>query len=410
MAATVLVTGHGPSVGAGLTRYVLPGLANPALEATEANAELRWRSAGTLSDLFVRIRTNNRGPSTITLRINGGAGNQSVAIGDSATGVFEDADTDAIVATDDTAYEIVTGAGGTAFSCSMISSLFAADTNTVTKFSASEGAFAGDNFTIFPGVVGIAFATLTEDETSVLLNAGGTLENLSVFVESNSRTTTCTIGSRVNEAAGNLSVSVTSTATGLFEDTSGSDTLVADDRINSFLTTLGSGGTIQWTWAAELTSTDGTFHLGTRNDSGIADPNIRFSSIGGIYNRSNSSTDFNMVLRRAALVSNLTSFHFQNSLNAATTVAFQVNDTDELSYSVPATTTGRFEDSASFNVLATDDVRHRIDASASSSGSIDPGPVVVMMGPAAAPEPAAATPMPVHNFGLVAPARGGRAY
>ncbi len=402
MAETILCTAHGSNIAASLTRFFRLGTAHTNAQATEADAEVRWRSAGTLTNLYARIRVNDRAASTIRLRVNTVNGNQILSIGGSATGEFEDTvNTDSISAADDTAYQVVTGAGGTDFTFAMISSLFDATTNTVQKFSISPGNFAADDLTFFLGLASLGNATNVEAEMEVLVNAGGTIENLYVFVLTNNRSgSTTTFGSRVNGGAGGLSVSVVASATGIFEDTAGSDTLSADDLINAFITTGAGGGTITYTVAVELTSTDETFHLCSRNDVGITFGNVRYSPLGGRFNRAQASTDFNMTIRRAAgVISNLTSFHNINGGDEAVTVALQVNDTDELSYSVSAASTGRFEDTTgSVNVVSTDDVRHKIDHSASTVGNFEPGPVVVMVGPAPA---VAAIPFPSHDFGLI---------
>ena len=90
------------NAAASTTLYLVCGVGARVASTTEAGAQVTYRSAGTLSLLYFRVYENSRGSSTFGTRVNGVNGNQSVSIGASTTGEFEDTvNTDSIVAGDE---------------------------------------------------------------------------------------------------------------------------------------------------------------------------------------------------------------------------------------------------------------------------------------------------------------------
>ena len=92
MAATLsLASSNINSQSASVTRFcaLLPGFHTVGSQA-EGNFQTTFRSGGTASNLYCRISANDRAASTLTLRIDGGNGNQAVTITSSTTGDFED--------------------------------------------------------------------------------------------------------------------------------------------------------------------------------------------------------------------------------------------------------------------------------------------------------------------------------
>lgn len=232
--------GAGISIAASTTRYFHLATNNRINDdqPTETNAQITYRSAGTFSNLYINILTNDRGTSTFRTRKNVGNGNMVVSI--TGTGKFEDiVNTDAVTAADEWNYSMVTGAGGTVFTFKITSVIFDATTNTVSRTGCdSNGSINTASSTLVGALAGDGPQTLTVDSTAgVVYRTAGTLNNFFVNVTVNPRTTTTEFRSRKNSANGNLVVTYLTGQTGIKEDLVNSDSIVIGDLINSAIVT-----------------------------------------------------------------------------------------------------------------------------------------------------------------------------
>jgi hypothetical protein len=82
----------------------------------------------------------------------------------------------------------------------------------------------------------------TEAVTKLIYQQSLTFKNLLVTLDTNSLSNTATVTLRKNAAAGNLTVSITSGATGVFEDTAHSDSFVATDTAGIEINCGGGSG------------------------------------------------------------------------------------------------------------------------------------------------------------------------
>lgn len=383
--------------GVGLTRYLTPGTGRNFGDVIEGEREVRFRLGGTLADLLINVFMNGvSAASTLSTRVNNLAGNQSLSIPASTTGVVEDTtNSDSISVADDVAYEMITGAGGTPLGFS-ISTTFDASANTVQKVSSSGGSMSATGERFF-SLHGTATSGTIEANVQFEVNGASTFRNMYVSVASNDRAVS-TVALRINGADGNLSVSIGASATGVFEDTASTDSIVANDLLN----VRGTGGAGNFlaldVIAFESVSTDDSFHLGHEGGIAISVIDDRFAAPGGQFNNSRVGADYGIKPRFAISVSNFGSDHSINGRNSATVVSAQRDGTDELSYSVPASTTGRFEDTDSVSWGAQEELRYLVAIGASTSGSFRPGPMGCMITTAAA---VAAVPFPILDFGLI---------
>jgi len=135
MSKTLLVTAFpngGSNTTAGATEYYwLVGHINKS--STEAQRDILFRTAGTLSGLYVRVQTNaTSASSTVRTRKNASNGSQTITIGSAATGEFEDTtNTDSVSAGDKLCVQTITGTGG-AINFRSQSTIFDATTDTCT--------------------------------------------------------------------------------------------------------------------------------------------------------------------------------------------------------------------------------------------------------------------------------------
>jgi len=218
------------------------GAGNAAI-TTEANAELVHRGLNaTLKALRVRVTTNARAAtSSVTTRKNNADTSQVATITASTTGTYTDLSNEvSVTAGDKVAYKLSIGSS---------SGSFRAPSITVNYESGGQAAvfWSGLGSYGYTNSVASRWATIPGGLTTqaVEANAQGycalasVISNLRAYVTS-ARTTDTTLSSRVNGAAGSMSVTLTASTTGAYEDTSNSETGAVDDLFG-VQTTTGTG-------------------------------------------------------------------------------------------------------------------------------------------------------------------------
>lgn len=216
------------------TRYasLLSGLAP---RSTESEVQYTMRATRTLRDMRVYAYAHSVN-ATITMMKNGGQ--DSLTVGVTGTGEFLDtSNTDSFVAGDEVDYEAFP-VGNTSLSVRSVE----ADTSSGLLGGSDDIVSSSTEFFPANGYVGVT--TEAEAETEAEDNA--TIQNL--FVNCFTYAETRTIRTRKNQANGAASVSVS--GTGLFEDTSNTDTLAAEDDL-SIQQDAGSSGTNGYLVAVE---------------------------------------------------------------------------------------------------------------------------------------------------------------
>lgn len=233
-------SGGGTST-ASTTKYG-PITSTMGVSTTESDAAARIHGAFTSKNLYFEVASNPRTTDTIIrTRINSADGNQTVTVGATQTGVFEDTThTDSLADGNDYNYSWTTGTGtGTINSR-------ACSTNLVS--TARQWVYAGGNVggAVFSAVGGptsyasfagnFAQAQATEADAQVKTFAQ-TVSKLAVSVSSNNvvpttGTLVLTVGTRINGANGATNIQVFQTQSGLFEDTTHSDTISDSDLVN----------------------------------------------------------------------------------------------------------------------------------------------------------------------------------
>ncbi len=338
------------------------GFPRSANDTVESSHQIIYRTAGILSLFTIVMNTNTRGASTATVRLNGAAGNQSVSIGASATGTFQDTThTDAVNAGDKVAYQIVTGAGGSTFDDRLTLCLFDPSPLTVSILAyVSLPNLSTASQTTFYGVTGGASGAITTESTiQTKLRSPGTLKNFMFSVASNARTTATTANSRVNGANGNLAISVGASATGFFEDTTNSDALNVGDLIDFAVTTGTGAGTITGgVLKAELVTADGSFLLGESSSAQTLAANLtRYMPFGAASERDATESLVQQQALYPFVGSMLQITIAANSLTAASTFSSRKNGAaGNQSISIGSGATGLFEDTVNQDVYAASDL------------------------------------------------------
>ena len=136
-------------------------------------------------------------------------------------------------------YGLVIGAGGTTIS-QLASNIVFTGTGSYTQYQwASIATSVASTTNYFP--LGCNSSTgIAESIAQVVFRDTGTLKNGFASATANTRSTATTVTSRINAAPGNISVSITASTTGVFEDTVNTDSITSGIAVN-MATTTGTG-------------------------------------------------------------------------------------------------------------------------------------------------------------------------
>lgn len=375
MAKTLLVTASANlAATSAATEYWALSNCTLGRSATEAHKQILYRSPGVLSNLYVRVTANAANTArTLNVRKNGADGNQIVTIGIGATGIFEDTThTDTVAAGDLLAYQTITpGAGATTFG--IMSNVFDATTNTVTRLSitalgTSAGvAYATASQTTYNQLAGELASNVTAELSGqTTFRKAGTLKNLAVYVSANARTTNTVIRSRKNLAAGNQVVTFGSGITGWLEDTTNSDTIAVGDELDyQTVTSTGTQTLTMQSCSCDFETTTGKngICLSSRTAATVPGPSVtNYYPISGGLATDTTESNKQMKMRGAYTFSELSANVSANTITANSTLKLRKNTADATQLiTIASSTTGFFSDSTNTDfIISTDDVDYQL--------------------------------------------------
>jgi hypothetical protein len=227
-------------------------LIGPGQSATEADAQCRIPSAGTIKNLYVRMWFNNdTAAETVTSRINGSTGNLTVSVPSATTGTFEDSsNSDSISANDLFAWSVSqNGTGSLWFTNIIVVNFETTDGNFVVAGGTAAGQSIADGVTKFLTNYEV---TDTEVDQHYRIFNSYTLSKLWIRIKTNATTSTSSFQLRKNEASTALSVSITAGTTGVFVDDSNSVAVSSGDELTMRLVN-GGGGSLTFTaWSMRV--------------------------------------------------------------------------------------------------------------------------------------------------------------
>lgn len=218
---------------------------------TEAFCQVKWRGAATFANWYVNVPTNGRATATaLALRQNGADTAVVISITAGATGVFADTTHSVAIADGDLVCGAITtgtGAGtitliGTGHEVGTTGQTF----SMVGNSSSAAGSTLSTNNSTTTYGVGVTNSSGTESRTQMRAAEAAVLSNFQIYVSANARTTTTSAGTRKGGSNLTQVVSITAGATGLFEDTTHSDTLVIADLYNFRITWGASAEALTW--------------------------------------------------------------------------------------------------------------------------------------------------------------------
>lgn len=262
---------------------------------TAVDADLTIRDAGDFEDISINVTTNiDSTARTFRLQVNGSNVNLAVSITGSTTGFFEDTATDSVVADDEVRYEMEGTTGVLDIDINMIGCTFDATTNSILRNVSSILTHTLED-TEYLGINSSTAISTTEADHEYLMNSGGTFKNLQVNASVNTKDGASVFTVRKNQGDGNGTVSVTASTTGIFIDTSNTDTAAGgDDFTIKVDTTASTTGTLSCITGLDFVGTsDLLFYTNWGNDTTTVQTGNKFFKINDETEDSDESTESN---------------------------------------------------------------------------------------------------------------------
>lgn len=201
--------------------------------------------------------------------------------------------------------------------------------------------------TYYNNIFGATYDSTLEVYKQIRIRDTYTLSKMYVRIPTNEQTGTSTVTSRKNGADGNMSISIGAGLTGAFTDDVNSDNLVSGDLANVKVVTLSDNNLWISLISHKLYSSSNVPILATTGEGGTYNSTF-YSPVGGLTSLNTAAkteTNSRYRFRIAATMSNFRVYVGYNSLNGASTARTRKNSTNgNQSVSIPAATTGDYED------------------------------------------------------------------
>lgn len=306
-------------------------------QSVESSALWKTRTAGT----FYRITCNadNLGTSrNAQIRKNSASSSLVINMTNTTAGQYNDWVHTVHYALADT-YDIQLNGATTLYAMFSFCGVFAADTGTSARYASAEVTWGTvDTFTGFTNSV-----QTTEANAQHLVRAPATYKNLTVY-NSTSVANATIFNSRKNGVNGSMTVTVNASTTGVFEDTTNSDTVVNGDLwCIEKPVTANSGFFGKWGITADHTGTTSEVPIGI---SPAFNASNQFAAFGcGNTALVTTETQVSLTPGEDGKFSNLRMRLSANTLTGTMVTVFRKNATSgNLTLSFGAGVTGTFED------------------------------------------------------------------
>lgn len=297
----------------------------------EAEVESRCWRPRTYSNMYVNVAANTHSAdTTITFRVNGADGNQTITVPAGATGYFEDAsNTDSVVVGDNVCIKVDRGTGGASRFANI--GVYADNLGAMIVQTSSVSSLAFSS----AGSVNCAFGQIIVASTNALgwlVRVPMRAQNREVYVSANTRNNTCTVAG----------ATIPASTTGKFTSTSTND-YVSGNTGNFGITIGGTTGSItinkvtfelafptsevQYAITAQ-TSSLGTGLNGTRimAFSGVpVEANPNNSSVKLLENCTVKRLTYNTAAHGQLTTSGITFAYFKNGSSSGMSVAEAAN-------------------------------------------------------------------------------------
>lgn len=342
---------------------------------TEATNQRRYHPAGTLVGLASHVSSNTFTTTTCTFqtRINGAGGNLITSYAAGVTGWVTDTSHSDAVSDDQKVCAVVnTGTDGLKIITSTAINLaYSATSGTAVPYGWASGppgsttTLSTASQTYYIPLCGwgsgtASYETSESSQSKQLLRAAGTLQDLQVYMLTNSNTNAATLTSRKNGGAGNQTVSITASTTGFFEDTSHSDTIAGGDVANYLITTGAAtvNCTVHWIGCTFIpTGTNQDMLAGlSPNVTGLPSGGTNYLPAFGYFGT--STTESSAQCKALMALNNIgrARINVYSNSSATCTMVYRANgSTGNETVSITGSTNGTFEDSSHTDTAAQGD-------------------------------------------------------
>lgn len=384
MAKSQWILGSVVSLSANVDRYKPIGSANSSNQfvTTESAANISCERNLTFSKLYVRVTTNSKtlANPTIKFRNNGADGNISISIPFGVTGTYSDiVNTDTVTAANNFCLVYRYGATGTgtltSSGVSIVADYTGTETITIFQNGSTTALTAG---TLYHSVAGYGTNTATESQMQLKLPTAGILKNPVVRLTSNTRNGASTFTLRKNSVDTAMVVTIPTTTSGTFKDTTNFISVAADDLVCYKVIIGGTTGIvtpitdhIEYETSSDsfITTTEMTISYSfTANVAATY-----YAYLGGTavqtLSEANSKIDFNLTDYNA---NNMRLYILTNARAVISTVTLRQNGVDtNLMISLPASTTGHFSHTmSSVSIADGDDLNLKVYSPGAASGGL----------------------------------------
>lgn len=227
-----------PSFSTNSARFynALSGALGINYSTTEADKQVIVRCSGVFRRMFLTVASNTRITNTVfSFRKNGADGSQSITVSGGATGFFEDAsNSDSVASGDLICYSGLTSTGGGSIGVFPWGSTYDGNDNQHDMYALHNSSVQriASSTDIFPSWFGyLSVGNTVENQGKTRFPFDARLDRLRVKVFNNN-TNPITYRLRKNGADGNQAITINAGGSGLFEDSSSVDDVVAGDDVN----------------------------------------------------------------------------------------------------------------------------------------------------------------------------------
>jgi hypothetical protein len=223
------------------------------------------------------------------------------------------------------------------------------------------GAYASNTATNYLSLNGSNQNNTTETRKQVIMRSAGVWSDLRVRIQTNSTTGSSTVKSRINAADGTQIVTIGAGATGLFSDTTNSDSIAAGDKINWKVTPGSAHTLLPSSVSSSFAATSNTVKKMIHPREGLdytANASARYVGISDwLFTPTATEANTQTKFRAAGTLKNGQINVFSNARAIATVYSSRINGADgTISVSATALTTGFFEDTVHTDTIASGDL------------------------------------------------------
>lgn len=215
-------------------------------------------------------------------------------------------------------------------------------------------------------------ANPTEANVQHVWRLAGTFDHLYVNVGANSTTAASTVKFRKNAAAGNLSISVSAGATGVFSDLVNSDAVITGDKVAIEIVPGSANTWLSNRYSARFAATSNTaIKLANAILAGVSATNNRFHCLAGTLTNITTESDGQTEINTAGTLKNFQVNVSANSRTTTSTFKIRKNTADGNEViSVLTLTTGFFEDLVNTDTIAANDLANYGTATGGGGGTL----------------------------------------